>query len=356
MMDEYGQLVSAIDSIRDELPALVGSDWPEFERELDDYTVRLRAGPPEAALAKAQVLSLFGRYREAHRRLISTLAEVGGDSRTATEVRGVWPDRHAPETTERSPDRGGTLESLRVPADQNRTRGVKPKASGRKPTGVRAGSGSSRAAKSKVKSVTRYTDIVCPRRVWIGTPRIAVVVRLTVRTPKLSAAVSKIEVDRERPVRVAIQAPGFDLLSGQVQEVTVPADADSDPVVFDLKPSDPGATQVTLDFFQGSEPIGTASVPVEITTFMVSEGADLVSTKAIASGNGVEPPDMVLHIAVQGNPRALDFHLDPRGGCLVAQLRTGGALGAGRSLRQGPLRHDRPVGQCDRSGAESTNE
>ena len=66
-----------------------------------------------------------------------------------------------------------------------------------------------------VLAVTRYTDISCPRRVWLETPRFPVIVRLTVEMPELSAAVLDLQVhaDEEAPVLVQCSAPGFDLLA-----------------------------------------------------------------------------------------------------------------------------------------------
>jgi type VI secretion system ImpA family protein len=169
-------------------------------------------------------------------------------------------------------------------------------------------------ARKGASTVTRYTDIVCPRRVWIGTPRIAVVVRLTVQLPVTSAAVSRLEIDPEQLVRVALEAPGFDHLGPPVREVKVSPEADSEPVVFDLKPRQPGATRLTLDFFQGSNPLGTTTVPVEITTYEVPDTPEPAPARKIRTEADLRPPDFVLLIAGPGNPPALTFTLIRGGG------------------------------------------
>lgn len=163
-------------------------------------------------------------------------------------------------------------------------------------------------------TVTRYTDIACPRRVWVETPRVSVVVRLTVEMSRASATVEEMQVDVSKPVRVRVQAPGFDLLREDCQDVRVPADADSEPAVFELKPRQVGHTSLTFDFFQGSQPIGTAVAPVEITAFEVVEGAEARTTRPLRFEGEVTPPEMVLHVAVQGTPAALVFSLIRDGG------------------------------------------
>ncbi|MFM6156892.1 MAG: hypothetical protein ACKPE3_28510, partial [Sphaerospermopsis kisseleviana] len=67
-----------------------------------------------------------------------------------------------------------------------------------------------------------YTDISCPRRIWVETPRISVVVRLRIKPPKYNdAPVQELSVNTELPVRVRISAEAFNILSDREQEITV---------------------------------------------------------------------------------------------------------------------------------------
>jgi CBS domain-containing protein len=164
------------------------------------------------------------------------------------------------------------------------------------------------------ETVVRYTDIACPRQVWIETLRVTVVVRLTVQHPAYSDAMKELKLDPNQPVRVGLQAPGFNVLGKSVQEVPIPRDTDSDPVVFDLQPKQVGHTSLTFDFFQGNQPVGTTSVAVEVTAYEIVAGADSRPAQPLHFGGQVEPPDIVLHIAVQESPPALVFTLIRDGG------------------------------------------
>jgi hypothetical protein len=168
------------------------------------------------------------------------------------------------------------------------------------------------AVDAQSAAVTRYTDIACPRRVWIGTPRVPVVVRLTVALPASSADTQALSVDPAQPLRVGIQAPGFTVLGPPVQLVTILSNADSAPVVFDLQPDVVGHTSLTFDFVQGVQPVGVATVPIEITAFEVVEGAEPRPARSLAFQPGLAAPDLVLHIAVDGS--SLVFSLLRDGG------------------------------------------
>ena len=261
-MNQTETLLWAIERLRPELPALVGADWPEFNAQLAAYLRRLETetDPVQRAIVPALIVRLFERYPRARRRL----AELMG------EPAQIY--------------RGGAM-------------------------GVTKG-----AASPAAVTLTRYTDIVCPRRVWVATPRISVVVRLTVARPEFSAAVQELELDPAQPVRVSLQAPGFTVLGLPVQPVAIPLDADSAPVVFDLRPEKVGHTSLTFDFWQGSELAGTVAVAVEVTAYEVAEGAEPRPGHPLAFQQEVAHPDMVLHIAVEESPAALVFSLIRDGG------------------------------------------
>lgn len=166
------------------------------------------------------------------------------------------------------------------------------------------------------KMFTCYTDISCPRRVWIETKRISVVVRLTMHPSVYSEAAEQLLVQSEISVRVRIDAPGFDILISPEQETPIRPEEDSPPLVFDLCPRRVGHTHITCDFFQAGNPVGTASVPVEITVSEISVTSEAHPGPLLRPGVGVEPPDFILYITYERflTPPALSFELRTAGG------------------------------------------
>lgn len=155
---------------------------------------------------------------------------------------------------------------------------------------------------------TRYTDIACPRRVWIGAERLAVVVRLTMAPPTRSAALQQLRVHVDAPVQIRLTAPAFDLLNAADQSTPILPDADSPPVVFDLKPRVVGPTSLVFDFRQAGNPVGTAVAPIEITSYEVVDAPESRGGAALRLPEGIDPPDLILTIqydATGGAPRLL---------------------------------------------------
>lgn len=263
-MNQTEALLHAISDLWPELPALVGDDWPEFESQLEPLLRQLdtEPDPDKAKITRAMILALFGRYRPAHERLIALM--------------------QPPQAS---------MEPF--------TRGLRPVTKGATPP---------------APVVVRYTDIACPRRVWVKTPRVTVVVRLTIERPTASAAVEALDLDPSQPVRVCLQAPGFTVLGRSEQLIEVAAEADSAPVVFDLHPEQEGHTSLTFDFLQGAGPAGTVVIPVEVTAYEVIEGAAPRPAQPLTFQPELEQPDMVLHIAVAEAPPALVFSLIREGG------------------------------------------
>lgn len=262
-------LLQAVSDVWPELPVLVGADWPRFQSELTGLLEQLRAenDPDQEALLRWQVLYRLRPYPAALERV--NQRQNGLTTRGGPSSKGLVPDygwRSVVTTAE----------------------------------SVRSG------------PVTRYTDIACPRRVWVGTPRVSVVVRLTVARPAFSAAVQALTLDPAQPVRVSIQAPGFTVLSQPVQPMDILPEADSAPVVFDLQPQRVGHTTLTFDFVQGNQLVGVATAPLEITAFEVIEGAEPRPARAVAFQPGLADPDLVLRIEVED--AALVFSLIRNGG------------------------------------------
>jgi hypothetical protein len=267
-MDEMKALLRAIETLRLDLPDVVGADWPEFQIQLNAYLDQFQQNPERAPILRAQILALFGSQRPAHQRLIELIAqyrEETSGSKSASE-RGVRRD--LPQTTELAGER----------------------------------------------RVTRYTDIVCPRRVWVNSSRISVVVRLTVKPPAYSAAVEEMSLREELPVQVRIEAPLFEILNAPRQEMTILPDHDCAPVVFDLRPLQVGHTDITFDFFQNGNPVGVATVVVEVTPYEIAEGAESRPTRPLVVEPDLAHPDIVLHVAWNQSDSALHFTLIRDGG------------------------------------------
>lgn len=244
-MNQTETLLWAIERLRPELPALVGADWPEFDAQLAAYLRQLETetDPLQRAILPALIVRLFERHPKARDRLAELMGQPAQIYREG--AMGI-------------------------------TKGATPPA-----------------------TVTRYTDIACPRRVWVQTPRISVVVRLTVARPEFSAAAQALELQETLPVRVRVDAPGLVPLNAAEQETVLLPAADSPPLVFDLRPERAGHTRITFDFFQAGNPSGTASVPVEVVAQPVDEAAEPWPGQALRVGPAAEPPNTMLFIAYE---------------------------------------------------------
>jgi len=222
-------------------------------------------------------------------------------------------------------------------------------------------------------AVTRHTDIACPRHVWVKTPRMSVVVRLTVNPPAYTAAAEELLLQEEQPVRVRVDAPAFEVLNQVEQETAVPPGGDSLPVVFDLRPLRVGPTRVNFDFFQAGNPVGTASAPVDVTEEKVTAVAESHAGRTLRLEPDASPPDLMLYITyerfqerpalvftlfragevgrtfepvpLQADPRtysdrlyeqltALNKHIDPTAQAALRQRRVLPARDVDRRLRQ----------------------
>lgn len=112
----------------------------------------------------------------------------------------------------------------------------------------------------------------------------------------------------DAPVQIRLTAPAFDLLNAADQSTPILPDADSPPVVFDLKPRVVGATNLVFDFRQAGNPVGTAVAPIEITSYAVVDAAESHSGAALQLPAGIDPPDLILTIqydATGAAPRLL---------------------------------------------------
>lgn len=91
-------------------------------------------------------------------------------------------------------------------------------------------------------------------------------------------------------------------------------DQDSAPVVFDVRPRQVGHTDITLDFFQSGDPVGAATVAVEVTPYEIAEGAESHPGRPLHIEPDIAHPDMVLHVAWDQPASALRFTRIQEGG------------------------------------------
>ena len=259
----------ALADVQDELPALVGDDWTRIMPVLVELLGRLERAddPDDESILPYQVVQALRPYPAALDRLLGRQEELrtrSGDPGLDYTIR--WTESVA-------------------------------------------------EAKSPITpTVTRYTDITCPRRVWVIYGRIAVTVGLTVDPSQYSEVVEKLHL-QQAPVQVRITAPGFQVLGQPQQEIAVLPDADSPPVVFYLHPEEVGHTQVSFDFSQAGNPLGTASVPVEITDYEVEAAPESRVGQALPGEPGVPAADRLLYVRFErdGGQSRLVFTLQRAG-------------------------------------------
>jgi hypothetical protein len=150
---------------------------------------------------------------------------------------------------------------------------------------------------------TRYTDIACPRRVWIH-DRITLTVALTFQPQAESAAQQAIDVFAGT-VKVRLAAPGFEPLSAQEQTIVIDPDEESPPVVFHLKAHQPGRYAITIQFWQRGNMIAAVPVPIDVLDVQpVAEPAIIAPVAVNPWMAGVPAPDLTLVITHDAAGRA----------------------------------------------------
>jgi hypothetical protein len=263
------QILAAIAHLRDRLPELLGAErWPAFEHSLNAYLDDLSTQRRHPTMVKLLLLDLFMGRRETR----TALLEIIDPERLARE--GVTRS-YDPTSTITSPSTDSP--SLPLPQSPN--------------------------LQSSPSTVTRYTDIACPRRVWIE-GRMVAMVKLTVAPSPLSRATETLPVRVDQPVEVTLTALEFAVTGAATQSMAVLPDADSPAVYFELRPLRVGLATLFFDFRQAGQPLGRTQVAVEVTAQPVSE--ELVShagPRVVFDPTGAEPPEV-----------QLDIHYDASGG------------------------------------------
>ncbi len=273
-MNQAQRLQQAIAILWPVLPDLVGQDWQKFAQTVRSLLSKFEetTEPAEIESICDRLFQLFFEYEEADTRLHRLLAV---ESFEELPLKGVLLNAGVQET----------LESLSIDV-----------------------------AEQPPTLVTRYTDIACPSHVWVETPRVSVVVRLTEKPSTYSAATEEVELQTELPIQVRLDAPAFTILNDALQETNIPAEGDTAPLVFDLAPQIVGHTTLTFDFLQGGNPLRTVTVPIEVTAVSVAADApDRAGSALRLQADGLAP-DLILHIGWQAARNELEFTLIRDGG------------------------------------------
>jgi len=261
-MNTNEAMLQAIASLWPELPALVGSDWPQFEAQLTPLLAQAKADPANAALPLAQIMALFEQYHDAHMRLIFAMNKLITDAEQAS-IKG-WT--HGGATFE---------ESASPPA----------------------------------APITRYTDIQLPARVQVDR-RFAIVVGLTVTPSPDSADVQPVAAPAGQVVRVVLApSAGLELLGERARDLRMEAERDSDPAVFYLRANAVGRHDLGIEFWLGSQIVASSRHSIEAVAEAVVEITSRPASQAIQPGlAGAAYPDLVLRISTEGNRLHYDLH------------------------------------------------
>ena len=291
-MQQHAKIIDALIAAWPDMPDLVGSDWERIEGELlfliEQYSSTIndsRRTEHEVAL-----LAFVELYPSLAQHIKQALVfQQGATNATSFEASN---DREALRYLRESIDLAPPLSSnfdAGSPADILRDR----------------------------DTVVRYTDITCPRLVSRHASRISVIVRLTVDPSLDSGSVTTLRAHTSLPVRVRIDAPAFVIISPVEQDVLLLPDADSPPIVFDLRPTRLGSAIVTFDFFQAGHVLGTTSLVVEVVDDQDIPASDYQhGSRLVISTPDIAPPEYMLYISYepsQDQP-ALFFELRPFGG------------------------------------------
>jgi hypothetical protein len=170
--------------------------------------------------------------------------------------------------------------------------------------------------KTSNSAITRFVDISCPRKVWIESRRISVVVRLNEAHPENSDVPrQELLLVEERPVLVRIEAPDFMLQGPDEQELILSSEPISAPLVFDLAPRRVGFSSIHFDFIQDGNYLGAIELPLEITALEVSVQAQEPVVASLQTTGRGDPADFTLYITCvpTADPRELHFRLMQKG-------------------------------------------
>ena len=308
-MSDVDQLQTVLLLIRDDLPALLGEGWPAFAARLDALLVDLDAAVDDAARAAvaAHLELLFFDVPAADARLHETLTWLRSDITAHGEEillsgGGVMlGDIELPVVDE------GWLTPREAAAVPPAAMAQPEMAEMAEMAEVMPEMAEEAAPLPEARTTVRYTDIACPRQVWVQAERFTAVVRLTRERHAGAENVSELRLAADQPVVVHVTALQFDLLGDNDRVMLLADDRDSE-VSFDFRPrGDLGLSEIDFAFLQNGNPVGVVKVQVTVTDVEVAAGSEPRLEQVVRFDGDVAPPDLVLRIA-QGM-HELDFTL-----------------------------------------------
>jgi hypothetical protein len=172
-----------------------------------------------------------------------------------------------------------------------------------------AGGSDSVSSGREPEKVTRYTEIDCPRRVYVKTDRFLVGVRLTLQ--KTSEDAEELQVLPGKPVTIRLYGSGCEPLEKPEGQFEIVEGGDSPRLSFAFKPTGVRYGYIRVNFFQEGNPLATPSVPIEFTPFEVAYDAAVVC-KPLPTVEFADAPDFCIFIEY-ADP-VLTFMLVPRDG------------------------------------------
>lgn len=163
-------------------------EWREVAAEIDAAIGQYQttSDPESQARIATTIRRLLRRQaRDAYDVLMAKITELEGDAHTTT--RGVPPHSQIVNRIQEINHQGALV------------------------LGVHA---------QEAPRLRRYTDISCPRQVWIE-ERLTITVALTIDRPDQSVAIKELILRQEQPIKVRVAALRFDLLSPVEQEIAL---------------------------------------------------------------------------------------------------------------------------------------
>jgi CHAT domain len=147
----------------------------------------------------------------------------------------------------------------------------------------------------------RYLLGQCPDTVAPGRP-FSLLVRIA--TSGGGAGLKAFDVPPEGlDVLIVVHAPGMRVLGGERRTLRVPADGDSEPVMFELQADAPGAARISVTAWQGGNYLG--ELPVEVTALRGAAETWPHDTRAALAG---DTADGVVTLEVRYDPARQVYH------------------------------------------------
>ncbi len=261
-MDQMQALQAAIALLWPELPALVGNEWPQFERELSAYLAQLAtaADTEQAEAIYNQIRRLFFDHEAADARLIELLFESSYES-LSFDIKG--------------------LESVGSAAPTSATA---------QPT------------------VTRYTDIVAPAVVTVQT-RFPLIVGLTGAPAADTPDAQAIDAPVGAAIQVIITSADFEVIGERAKLIVIQAKADSEPAVFYLRAPQAVVGTVLIEFWYAGQIVASNKRTIKAQAEATAVTSEPAAAQPLALTPAQAPyPDLILRVTTIDNRLHYDLH------------------------------------------------